>query len=146
MSRKIQCLWARNNREHVSEISLDWSIPRIFPHRSFCALLLHSTHPYDIDSACLFNLPVCDLTDPSESTFFFFFLRQTCHHSYSKPFAFFLLDIRANRKKMSVVEACREVGKLPIWWKGSKQCKSGTWHHNTFITLVNLLISKDCRS
>jgi len=49
--------------------------------------VVNTTQPYDTSSDCLFNLPVCDLTDPR--------LRDHKHH-------------------MSVVEVCRKLGKLPI--------------------------------
>ncbi|POW08858.1 hypothetical protein PSHT_09408 [Puccinia striiformis] len=49
--------------------------------------VVNATQPYDTSSDCLFNLPVCDLTDPA---------------------------IRDNKHHMGVVEACRKLGKLPI--------------------------------
>lgn len=47
--------------------------------------VVDTTHPYDTDSACLFNLPVCDLT-----------------------------KYRADEHGMNTVEVCRKVAKLPI--------------------------------
>ena len=49
--------------------------------------VVNATEPYDTSSDCLFNLPVCDLTDPK------------------------YLD---KKHHMSVVEASRKLGKLPI--------------------------------
>lgn len=49
--------------------------------------IVNITNPYNTDSDCVFNLPVCDFTDP---------------------------DIHKYKGKMSTVKLCREIGKLPI--------------------------------
>lgn len=49
--------------------------------------VVNTTRPYDTDSDCLFNLPVCDFLDPR---------------------------LRKKKQTLGVVQACRKIGKVPI--------------------------------